>query len=297
MMKRFCVLGLILIVLASLSSAQVKYTTPRCRAMHVSQLLAINNNGSMVGAYETATDPISHALLIKNGKCIPLGRNTVLAQKFSFASSVNDRGDITGAYFDGGIFTGPVHGFLLDKDGVLTILNFPGADDTYAWAISPFGTVVGGWAVNDSSGNMLFQHGYVWKDGNFSDIVYPAYYRTLLSGMNARGDAIGTGIDPDGTGHAFIYSRGEITPITDLPPGAIGSSPQGINDKGEMVGQFWDQNFTTHGYLRAGSEYKTIDFPGAVFTGAQGVNNAGLIVGAYFDTNWGLHGFIAEVQK
>ena len=115
--------------------------------------------------------------------------------------------------------------------------------------------------------------------------------------MNARGDSIGTGIDPDFIGHAFIYSNGEITPILELPPSAIGSSPSGINGKGEIVGQFFDESFTLHGFLKVGSVYTTFDFPAAMWTAMSGINNAGQMVGVYWDSNWAMHGFLAKIQK
>ena len=121
-MKRFCLLALILLVFVSVTSAQVKFTTPTCPGIHVSQLNAISNNGVMVGSYYTDTDPQQHPLLISKSKCIPIGQQTILSKKFGIAFGVNDRGAIVGSYYDGGAFTGPVHGFLLNKNGVLTLL-------------------------------------------------------------------------------------------------------------------------------------------------------------------------------
>lgn len=295
-MKHWCLLSLILLVFISVANAQVKYTTPECAGLHVDQLIGISNNGVIVGSYYTDTDPLSHPLLISKGKCIPIGQNTILATKSAIAFGVNDQGDISGSYFDGGAFVGPVHGFLLNKSGVLTVLDFPGADNTYGFGINESGTVVGSWSVNDSSGNLLFEHGFVWKNGDFRDVVYAGYYRTQVSAINARGDFVGTGIDPDFIGHPFIYSNGEITPM-DLPPSAIGSSPQGINDKGEIAGQFFDESRTLHAFLKLGSVYTTFDVPGAVWTTFAGINNAGEMGGVYWDSNWAMHGFLAEIEK
>jgi hypothetical protein len=91
---------------------------------------------------------------------------------------------------------------------------------------------------------------------------------------NARGHSVGNGIDANFIGHPFIYARGEILPI-DLPPSAIGSAPSGINGKGEIVGQFFDEVRTIHGFLKAESVYTIFDFPGANWTSVQGINNAG----------------------
>ena len=56
----------------------------------------INNHGDMVGGYSVPGQP-RHALLIKDGKFIPLGPGTVLATNYSEAFKINDRGDSSGA--------------------------------------------------------------------------------------------------------------------------------------------------------------------------------------------------------
>jgi uncharacterized membrane protein len=292
-MKRLSVF-LVLYVLASLTHSQVKYTTPTCPGMHVSILNGISNNGVMVGGYYTDNDPLFHPFVInKKSKCVPLGQNTVLAQKFGFASGVNDRGDIVGVYYDDGYFSGATHGFWIDKKGKLTLIEFPTADGTAAYGINEAGTIVGAWYVNDSLGNMLFQHGFVWNDGTFTDVVYAAYYRTMLGGINARGEVVGNGIDQNFIAYPFLYSNGGFTPLSVIPSG-IGAAPSGINNKGEIVGQFLDEGRTLHGFLQAGSAFTTFDHPAGIWTTVQGINNAGQMVGSYWDSNWALQGFFIE---
>jgi probable HAF family extracellular repeat protein len=69
---------------------------------------------------------------------------------------------------------------------------------------------------------------------------------------------------------------------TIAPPGTRSSTAFGINDRGDVVGTFVDQDFVQHGFLLSKGEFITvIDFPGAQGTIARGINPRGEIVGNY----------------
>jgi hypothetical protein len=74
-------------------------------------------------------------------------------------------------------------------------------------------------------------------------------------------------------------------------PGANFTQPKGINNAGQIVGEFSDAA-GAHGFLKAGATFTTIDVPGADFTLASGINNAGQIVGEFLDS--GIHGFLKD---
>lgn len=72
------------------------------------------------------------------------------------------------------------------------------------------------------------------------------------------------------------------------PPGATGSNAIGINNLGQIVGDYFDPN--RHGFLSTGGVFSTIDVPGAVKgTDALGINDAGQVVGASNDANFNSH--------
>lgn len=75
------------------------------------------------------------------------------------------------------------------------------------------------------------------------------------------------------------------------PPGSSATFPGGINDAGQIVGNFTDAN-GSHGFLLSGGVYTTIDFPSALATTGAGINNSGQIVGSYTDANNLNHGFL-----
>ena len=78
-----------------------------------------------------------------------------------------------------------------------------------------------------------------------------------------------------------------------FPDGTKADSTQawGINPRGNIVGVYVESN-VTHGFLRSGGTYSSIDFPGAKSTFANGIDAQGDIVGAYVDSAGVTHGFV-----
>ena len=74
-------------------------------------------------------------------------------------------------------------------------------------------------------------------------------------------------------------------------PGASSTIASGINNSGQIVGQYSNTG-GTHGFLLSGGVYTTLDAPGAISTEAYGINDAGQIVGQYSDNTGGTHGFL-----
>jgi probable HAF family extracellular repeat protein len=73
-------------------------------------------------------------------------------------------------------------------------------------------------------------------------------------------------------------------------PGAV-TQAFGINDGGQIVGYF--HNPRTHGFLKDGNTYTTLDVLGATNTVASGINNGGQIVGTFVDAT-GAYGFLKD---
>jgi hypothetical protein len=116
---------------------------------------------------------------------------------------------------------------------------------------------------------------------------------TVVSGVNDSGEIVGTSNNIgtfDDVG--YLIAQGGLP----LPAGIfltqVGASSvdaNGVNSSGKIVGSY-TQSSRTHGYLRKGETYKTLDYPGAVGTIANGVNDSDTIVGYYFDGTT-YHGF------
>ncbi len=301
MRRLFVAVLFVLLLVPVLWSQQYEFITPSCPGMSVVSVNDVNNHGMIVGTYVDANQH-SHALLIKDGQCLPLGPNTVLQSNESTAWGLNERGDIVGVYFENGYMMPPFHGFVLYKDGRFATLDFPTADASSAFDINDSGTVVGMWYRSAQPGTgrrFQFMHGFTWKNGNFTEIWKPGSGDTFAEGINARGDICGmTETDPtamETTG--FIYSHGEFSDFTVQLPGAIGVQPGHINEKGQIAGGYWNQYFEVRGFIRTGNIYTDVMVPASAFTAVMAINNSGVIAGYYYDANYNQLGFVGIPKK
>ena len=79
-------------------------------------------------------------------------------------------------------------------------------------------------------------------------------------------------------------------------PGAVQTRAVGINDRGQVVGEYTDASGTSHGFLWDEGRFTTIDVPKAAGTSAVDINDRGQIVGVYSDDDavppTTVHGFL-----
>ncbi len=293
-MKRLVLLACILLVPVSSAYAQFKFINIDCTVGGETSARGINNLGEIVGRTGPDQYGNDHAVLIKNGKCIPLAPNTILGKYWSEAFKINDQGDVVGYFFDDADVN---HGFLLSHKGVLTQLNVPGASDTAAWGINEFGTVVGFSDDYDALGNWIAENGFVWRNGSFSQVDYPGAPVSEVDSINDFGVLVG-GWSPDLTN---TVENGYVRSITgkfiyfDVPiNGSTTTQLNDINDLGLFVGEYYDASGNFHGFLQVGRSFTSIDYPGAEgLTSTWGINIFGLIVGNHYDSEGMAHGYVA----
>src|SRR5438094_827019 len=209
-------------------------------------------------------------------------------------SAINNTGQVVGSCTDGG--------FVRDKNGNITILNFPGAANTLAYGINDTDDVVGQYGnspFTDPTGIARF-HGFVWSNGvyitidaPFSDAVH-----TALLGINNAGQIIGTylhhrpgssDINDYDSELAFLYDNGNFTPL-DFPgaqiPFCCGATtfPMDINNLGQVVGSTYDSDGKLQFFLLDEGNYLTITgLPDDVVDGggSWGINDKSEIAGTY----------------
>lgn len=75
-------------------------------------------------------------------------------------------------------------------------------------------------------------------------------------------------------------------------PGAVKTSPYGINNRMIMVGEYVAVDGSSHGFLWDSGVFTPLDFPGAIYTSAKGINDAGAVVGDFLDPSRKRHGFL-----
>jgi uncharacterized membrane protein len=159
-----------------------------------------------------------------------------------------------------------------------TTINVPGAQQTLSFGINNSGVIVGQYI--DQGG---VAHGYVLNGKKLTTLDDPNGEDTFCYELNLNGAiAVVASYTDFNTNEdvAFLYKNGKFTDIPG-PTGAIASVAYGINDRGDIVGDYLDSSRVAHGFLLKHKTYTTLDVPGAVMTFATGINNKGYIVLAW----------------
>jgi uncharacterized membrane protein len=195
-------------------------------------LFGINDGGAMVGEFFDAQNH-GHGFAGANGTFAQIDFPNASE---TAAIGINDSGLIVGAYINP---AGDQHGFLLSH-GRLSTIDVPGALETVARGISDSGEIVG--FFFDAEVRL---HGFVLSKGIFRTVDVPGGSIAVL-GVNSVGTLVGD-FTTGAKGSAFLLREGVFHTI-DIP-GATGSSAQGINAGGGIVGTYLDSNFTFHGFF------------------------------------------------
>lgn len=74
-------------------------------------------------------------------------------------------------------------------------------------------------------------------------------------------------------------------------PGSVLTSAQGVNNKGDVVGYYLDQQSRTRGFIWKNGSFGAVEVPGALGTIASKINDSGDIVGYFADSAGVVHGF------
>lgn len=211
-------------------------------------------------------------------------------QASTIASNINNLGQIVGSYVDS---LGVRHGFVTEKRGGFTTIDFPGAVSTSAFGINDQGDVVG--IYTDNTG--VF-HGYLSTHGNLSTLDCPGSVLTLAIAINDRDQVVGECDLGDGPLHGFLFADGNFTLIDQgvVPNGFTFTEAIGINNRGEIGGDFFDPNLF-RGFIGSNNVFQAFEVPSQADLFFGGLNDLGDYVGTYLDTQFGEHGFLNSQGK
>jgi hypothetical protein len=144
--------------------------------------------------------------------------------------------------------------------------------------------------------------GFLLDHGRYARFDAPgARGETTPLGIDNLGHVVGTytDADADATYHGFLRDpHGRITTI-DIP-GAKATVASRINDRGQIVGRYYQTapfrapDARPRGFLLDHGHLTRIDVPGAVSTQAVGIDNHGRVVGEYQDDAGAFHGFLRD---
>jgi hypothetical protein len=185
----------------------------------------INASGKIVGTYADATG--THGYLLSGTSLTTLN---VLGSTSTVATGISNSGLITGMYQNR---TG---GFVLDPAGNLTTFQVPGVTngDFFVTGVNNAGEVVG----YDNGGN----GGFLMDSKGFTTLGFAA------TGINNQGDIVGY-ISQHGTAVGVLLdANGNYTTFTVPGAGGFGTVPKGINDRGEISGDYATGN-TVRGFI------------------------------------------------
>jgi len=207
------------------------------------------------------------------------------------AFGINNSGVVTGNYVDPG--TSLTTGFVYSTNGGYTSVAVPSALGTSLGAINAGGVAVG---TYETTNNTIRSFTY---DGSSITLLadYPGEGVTETSayGINASGTIVGV----TSSNASFIpFSGFQLTGGVYTPynyAGAVSTGLLGINDSGAIVGNYFDTNSVSFGFLLPTGLDSTpvaVNFPGAASTWPVSINNFGHIAGFYEDFDNIGHGFV-----
>jgi uncharacterized membrane protein len=184
------------------------------------------------------------------------------------------------------------------NSGGYTFTNFDGPNSGNA---AGAGTTING--IANSGATVGFSAD---NNGNFTNFVRnPDGIFTTLTSLNNGTAGMANGINRAGdvvgqlNGNAVVLPHGG-SPQTPALPQNAGSTAFGINDNGNILGQFTIDGAMPGFFVAnsAGGNFVRIDAPtGPDTVNAQSVNNHGLGVGFYVGTDGQDHGFMANISQ
>jgi probable HAF family extracellular repeat protein len=292
----------------------------------------INGTGTVVGSADTSLltpEPgcynpignpdcfISHAFVWRGDSLKDLG--TLPGGNFSFAASINQRGQIAGVSENNQIdpaFGNPeFHAVLWEKDKI-SDLGTLGGTASFAAMVNDRGQVIGE-ALNDvpdpisilGLGSLLTltqTHGFLWQHGTMHDLGTLGGPDSWAMYVNDHGQVAGTSytsdvVDPN-TGtpqiNAFLWENGKMKDLGNLggTNGFIGaySLVNALNNRGQVVGNMaLPGEVPIHPFLWDGEKLSDLGSFGGGYSQASGINDAGEVVGySYFSGDLVKHAFM-----
>jgi probable HAF family extracellular repeat protein len=249
----------------------------------------INNYGAIVGDYVVDSNHTSS--FEYNGGYSFVGSS---GAQDNDVDAINNSGEMGGFYSP--VRSTPRYGFT-DDAGTYTQVNLPGDQSTTVNGINDAGVFVGGVYFH---GTPIYS-GYIDNGGTITWLdasgTGSSNYYTYAEGINDADQVVGVFKTnySSGTNQGFLYQNGTFTTIDD-PNGAEGTQAYGINNTGEIVGQYTDSSGKSHGFIDVNGTFTTIDDPLGTNTTLTGINDAGQVVGFYEDSGGAYHGFVASLN-
>jgi hypothetical protein len=223
------------------------YTSENYPSSVQTQVVGINNGGppaTTVGFYIDANGN-NFGFTDVNGTF-----TSVMDPSTPAGISVNQLLGVNDANFAAGFYTdadGNNQGYLYSiMNQTFQAVTLPGSFNammTVATGINDDAVVSGFFMDTDEN-----THGFIDNDGAFTQLDAPNGTDTMVLGLNNEGQYVGSYVDMNGETQGFVYNLGSNTWQTISDPnsspnpsfGVTGTTVNGINDAGDLVGFYSD---------------------------------------------------------
>ena len=237
------------------------FTTFRVPGSPATYTGGINSEGMIVGSYTDAAGAYHGFERCVDGMIVTFdapGAGHKSGQGTSPAS-INLDGAIVGSYQDPSRVN---HGFLRTPDGTFTLFDAPNAgaspnEGTFPSQIDAEGVIAG--FYTDA---FQLEHGFLRSpSGEITSVDVPpavlpagaSGIATFIDGLNLEGALVGSTVftlDPNPYTRAFLRKpNGEFTTFGIPGAGFYGTTFNGINSLGDIVGSYGDTRGAFHGFL------------------------------------------------
>jgi uncharacterized membrane protein len=233
----------------------------------------INDVGDIVGEFQD--DLGYHAFILSGGVYTPFDHPDAVTEgdRGTRAYDINSVGQIVGSYD----VAGRRKAYLRDGSGYVDLSPWAASLDTRATEINDSADIVG--SVLNLSHRW---RGFLFDGTSYATFSDPTAVDTLPVGMNNDGVIVGAGWESSGYPHAFLRDANRV--FTTFRVEGWHSEATGINDSGQIVGNYGPDYDECYGYVLSGGIGSTPDrihVPGATMTEAIDINNVGRVVGFY----------------
>jgi hypothetical protein len=247
------------------------------------QLLGINNSSTIAGYWGDGTVVPNHGFTLT----LP---NSFTPENFPGAVQtqvvgINDNGDTAGFYID---TAGNTHGFTKIGGTFATVDDPASPTFNQLLGINNAGEAAGYYQLG--SGMSITQFAYTAMGGTFTSL---ASFLPMGTTISQATDVNNAGIVSGFFGSSgFLLNAGVLTTVNF--PGAMSTQALGLNNKGDVVGDFVDSMGVMHGFVFDGTNYTEVDAPNSTSTTINGINDKGQIVGFFTDANQNTIGFVGD---
>jgi len=239
----------------------------------------INNAGVIVGDYIDSAG-VQHGMILNGTKVTKADHPNCLSTPGTTSMAfyaINSAGVAAGWC---ATTAGPEIGFTYSK-GKFTNIKIAGATAVNVTGINDKGNLAG--AYVDSA---AVQHGFLLVGKTLTKLDPPGTTGPAAWGINNNGVVAVYGTNSAGTLVPFTTpDKGKTYKQFTVPgEGTSGAVIHTPNNKGDVVGTYYDSSGVTHGWLFHAGKYYSFDDPNAADTRGDGLNDTRVIVGRYGTT-------------